>query len=61
MSGGFITGQGPGAHQVVIFTFSGQLSQENADRWNEVIRLLKQELGARLTGVTIRGETTPGG
>jgi len=59
MSGGFIAPQRDGDHQVVIFTFAGQIDQPDVDQWNNTIRDLKQVFGSRLMGVTIKGESTP--
>jgi hypothetical protein len=59
MSGGFIEPQQDGDHQVVIFTFAGQIDQQDVDQWNNDISNLKQVFGPRLMGVTIKGESTP--
>jgi hypothetical protein len=62
MSGGYISEQESGDHQVVIFTFSGKITKEQCDEWNAACLRFKSRtfkpVGA-LTGVTIRGETTP--
>ena len=59
MSGGFITGQAEGEHQVVIFTFVGELKREDVDQWNDDILQLKQRFGTHLQGVTLTGQPTP--
>jgi hypothetical protein len=62
MTGGYICEQESGDHQVVIFTFAGKITKEQKDAWNGVVRKFKNKtfrpVGA-LTGVTIRGESTP--
>ena len=59
MSGGFIRRQASGEHQVVIFTFAGELSPDQVKKWNDTIAELKKMFGERLTGVTLRGEPSP--
>jgi hypothetical protein len=60
MSGGVIDEQTEkGEHQVVIFTFAGVLSAEECREWNTQIVKLKNRFGARIMGVTIKGEKTP--
>ena len=62
MTGGYIGEQESGDHQVVIFTFSGKITKEQKEEWNAVVHKFKNKtfkpVGA-LTGVTIRGESTP--
>jgi hypothetical protein len=59
MSGGFVAPQNPGDHQVVIFTFVGQMTKEQIDQWNQAIKELKKKFGPGLVGVTIGGQPTP--
>jgi len=62
MSGGYIVPQEEGDHQVVIFTFSGKITSDQQDKWNEQVKKFKTETflpTGSLTGVTIRGEKTP--
>ena len=58
MSGGYIDDQKPGGHQVVIFTFSGEITRAQSDEWNFAIQRLKFEVFTpeTLTGVTMRGQ-----
>jgi len=57
MSGGDIKPQNAGDHQVVIFTFAGELQQGDVDRWNQEILRLKQIFGPdKVMAVTIKGE-----
>jgi hypothetical protein len=58
MSGGYIDNQPKLGHQVVIFTFKGDISSALVGEWNRAILDLKRRFGERITGVTIRGETT---
>jgi hypothetical protein len=62
MTGGYIGEQESGDHQVVIFTFAGKITTAQKDEWNAVVHNFKNRTfrptGA-LTGVTIRGESTP--
>ncbi len=58
MSGGYIDNQPKLGHQVVIFTFKGDISGALVQEWNRAILDLKRRFGERVTGVTIRGETT---
>jgi hypothetical protein len=59
MSGGFVKKQKAGDHQVVMFTFMGDLPKEHADAWNDAILDLKQRFGGNLAGVTMEGHATP--
>jgi hypothetical protein len=59
MSGGFLERQQKRGHQVVIFTFAGELSSKQIRDWNEAIYRLKELFGAKITGVTLRGEQSP--
>jgi hypothetical protein len=63
MSGGFVRKQKAGDHQVVMFTFAGELTDKHAKAWNDAIlqlkRKFKQESKAMVTGVTMEGHTTP--
>jgi len=59
MSGGFVKAQGGGQHQVVIFTFAGEMRPEDVKAWNDAIRKLKKDLGNRITGVTMSGHDSP--
>jgi hypothetical protein len=59
MSGGFISEQGQFDHQVVIFTFIGELTPDDVSKWNDAIAELKRAFGAKLVGVTMTGQPTP--
>jgi hypothetical protein len=59
MSGGFIRRQRSGDHQVVIFTFAGELEPDKVNEWNEAVAKLKGTFGSSVTGVTLRGDPTP--
>ena len=59
MSGGFVKSQGGGQHQVVIFTFAGELKRKHAKAWNEAITKLKAALDPNITGVTMSGHASP--
>jgi hypothetical protein len=59
MSGGYIKPQKSGDHQVVIFTFAGELKKNDVDRWNEAILELKRMFGPSVLGVTLKGDRTP--
>ena len=59
MSGGFVKKQKAGDHQVVMFTFMGEVPQGHADEWNKAILDLKQRFKANLAGVTMGGHSTP--
>ena len=58
MSGGYIDNQPNLGHQVVIFTFKGAISGDLVAQWNSAVLDLKQRFGDRVTGVTLKGETT---
>ena len=62
MSGGYLKdeGLGPREHQVVIFSFRGEISDEACRAWNSVIRDLKKRLfGNKVMAVTLDGLPTP--
>ena len=59
MSSGFLKAQKSGQHQVMIFTFVGPISDADRKAWNQCIRDLKERLGGRLVGVTIKGDKSP--
>jgi hypothetical protein len=59
MSGGYIHPQGKFEHQVVIFTFAGDLPPANVNAWNDAVRDLKVRFKDHVIGVTIKGERTP--
>jgi hypothetical protein len=64
MSGGFVKKQKAGDHQVVMFTFAGEVPDEHAKAWNKAILDLKKkfkETKGTLTGVTMAGHPTPKG
>jgi hypothetical protein len=53
--GGDITCQGRGEQQMVVFTFSGEISPEQMEAWNQAISTLKDVFGDRLVGFTMKG------
>jgi len=64
MSGGHVHEQEDYDHQVVIFTFIGKITREQAEEWNNTIQNFKDRTFNKppkgsLVGVTIRGEKTP--
>jgi hypothetical protein len=64
MSGGYIQAQAEGEHQVVIFTFIGPVTPEQATQWNKRVLDLKnmfvnKKVRSYLAGVTVKGERTP--
>jgi hypothetical protein len=64
MSGGYIQPQEEGEHQVVIFTFIGPISTEQAAQWNKRVLELKnmfvdKKVRSYLAGVTVKGDPTP--
>jgi hypothetical protein len=64
MSGGYILPQEEGEHQVVIFTFIGPVTPEQATQWNKRVLELKnmfvnKKVRSYLAGVTVKGERTP--
>jgi hypothetical protein len=59
MSGGFIKPQSSGEHQIVVFTFVGELKGKDVGKWNQAILELKQRFGSSVTGITITGDPTP--
>ena len=56
---GFVSGQGEKGKQVVIFTFSGPISEEDRAAWNRAIEELKRRFGPRVTGVTLKSDDYP--
>jgi hypothetical protein len=48
--------QGEGERQIVVFTFAGEITQEQVTEWNARIRALKQMFGTKLVGAVIKGE-----
>jgi hypothetical protein len=64
MSGGYIQPQEEGEHQVVIFSFIGPISTEQAAQWNKRVLELKnmfvdKKVRSYLAGVTVKGDPTP--
>ena len=64
MSGGYIQPQEEGEHQVVIFTFIGPVTPEQATQWNKRVLELKnmfvsKKVRSYLAGVTVKGDPTP--
>ena len=64
MSGGYIQPQEEGEHQVVIFTFIGPITTEQAAQWNKRVLELKnmfvsKKVRSYLAGVTVKGDPTP--
>jgi hypothetical protein len=64
MSGGYIQPQEEGEHQVVIFTFIGPVTSEQAAQWNKRVLELKtmfvdKKVRSYLAGVTVKGDPTP--
>ena len=64
MSGGYILPQEEGEHQVVIFTFIGPVTPEQATQWNKRVLELKnmfvnEKVRSYLAGVTVKGDPTP--
>jgi len=64
MSGGYIQPQEEGEHHVVIFTFIGPISTEQAAQWNKRVLELKnmfvdKKVRSYLAGVTVKGDPTP--
>ncbi|HMM89351.1 hypothetical protein [Bradyrhizobium sp.] len=64
MSGGYILPQEEGEHQVVIFTFIGPVTDDQAAQWNKRVLELKnmfvnKKVRSYLAGVTVKGERTP--
>ncbi len=56
---GALRSQGPQQKQVVIFTFTGPVSDAERDAWNKTILELKKTFGARVSGVTLKGDDAP--
>jgi hypothetical protein len=59
MDGALIREQDEGEHQVVIFTFSGNVSQSKVREWNNTINTLKKSFAKNVVGVTIKGQAPP--
>jgi hypothetical protein len=59
MSGGYIDEQQKYDHQVVIFTFVGQINEADIKAWNLAVAQLKGHFKARVTGITLKGAATP--
>ena len=59
MDGALIREQDEGEHQVVMFTFSGNVSQPKVKQWNDTISTLKKTFGSNLVGVTMKGQSPP--
>jgi hypothetical protein len=59
MSGGYIKPQKAGDHQIVHFTFAGELKPGHVKKWNEAILALKQHFGPNVMGITMKGHSTP--
>jgi hypothetical protein len=59
MSGGYIRPQKEGDHQIVHFTFVGKITPDQVSKWNDSVLKLKQMFGVSLTGITLKGESTP--
>ena len=60
MSGGGIGHQsGEDDHQVVIFTFTGQLKRADVAAWNAAVGDLLKKFGGKLSGVTLSGAKGP--
>jgi hypothetical protein len=58
MSGGYIGPQQANEHQVVIFTFVGEMAQADTDYWNQAVVNLKAKF-PKLVSVTLVGQPTP--
>jgi len=58
MSGGYIGPQQANEHQVVIFTFVGEMTQADTDYWNQAVVNLKAKF-PKLVSVTLVGQPTP--
>ena len=59
MSGGYIKPQKNGEHQIVVFTFAGELKAADVKKWNEAIVTLKGTFGPNVMGITVKGDPTP--
>jgi hypothetical protein len=59
MSGGYIKPQKHGDHQMVVFTFAGELKGTHAKKWNDAVLNLKRHFGTSVMGVTMKGHSTP--
>ena len=58
MSGGYIGPQADNEHQVVLFTFVGEMTQADTDYWNQAVVNLKTKF-PKLASVTLGGKPTP--
>jgi hypothetical protein len=58
MSGGYIGPQADNEHQVVLFTFVGEMTQADTDYWNQAVVNLKKKF-PKLVSVTLVGQPTP--
>jgi len=45
MSGGYIKPQKTGEHQIVVFTFAGELKPADVQKWNDAIVASKERSG----------------
>ncbi len=59
MSGGYIKAQKTGEHQIVVFTFAGELKAADVKKWNDAVLALKTTFGPNVMGITIKGDPTP--
>lgn len=60
MSSGYVGAQDTGDHQVVIITFTGKITAEKMEEWNDWLYKFKTSLPTGcVTAVTIRGDSTP--
>ncbi len=57
--GGSIRAQKDKQHHVVIFTFSGKVSDADKTAWNKAVAELKKRFKGRVTGVTLKGVDSP--
>jgi hypothetical protein len=60
MSGGYIGPQADKEHQVVIFTFVGEVTPADTAYWNQAVVNLKAKF-PKLVSVTLVGQPTPPG
>jgi hypothetical protein len=49
-----------GQRLVIVFTITGKVDPEQAAKWNQKMRELR-ELGIKIQSVTIQAESLPGG
>jgi hypothetical protein len=59
MSGGYIKPQKTGDHQIVVFTFAGEVKPQHVGKWNDSILALKKHFGPNVMGITMKGHSTP--